>query len=175
MRLHARSAIVAATLAALLAMAGVSAAQEAPEPPNTQPELGEVSRPPDEDPRQVDRPADANERAPLAEDGPPPPRTLWEALQANIFIVILIGGLILMMVLSSRSKRKQETQRRQMLSSLKKGDKITTIGGIVGTVVELREDEVTVKVDDSTRMKFARWAVRGVGEEAKTQSPEERR
>jgi preprotein translocase subunit YajC len=52
-----------------------------------------------------------------------------------------------------------------MLPNVKKGDKITTIGGIVGTIVEMREKDVTVKIDESanTRVKFARWAIRGVG------------
>ena len=56
-----------------------------------------------------------------------------------------------------------------MLSSLKKGDKVTSIGGIVGSVIEIREDEITVKIDETNnvRMKFARWAIRGVGAEAK--------
>jgi preprotein translocase subunit YajC len=60
-----------------------------------------------------------------------------------------------------------------MLSSLRKGDKITTIGGVVGTVMEVRDDEITVKVDESgnVRMKFARWAIRGVGDLAKVESP----
>ena len=60
-----------------------------------------------------------------------------------------------------------------MLSSLKKGDKITSIGGIVGTVIEVRDDEVTVKVDETgnVRMKFARWAIRGVGDAARAEDP----
>ena len=63
-----------------------------------------------------------------------------------------------------------------MLNELKKGDKITTIGGIVGTVIEVRDDEVTVKVDETNniRMKFARWAIRGVGATAKSEKGDEK-
>ena len=93
------------------------------------------------------------------------------------FLFIMIGGFLLLYFLMSRGKRKQAAKRKEMLSNLKKGDKMTTIGGIVGTVMEVREDEVTVKVDETNniRVKFARWAVRGVGETAKTEGPEDKK
>ncbi len=86
-------------------------------------------------------------------------------LQGPWFFIIIIGGFLLLYIWMGRSRRKQQAQRREMLSNLRKGDKITTIGGIVGTIVDTAEDEVTIRVDDAsnTRMKFARWAVRGVG------------
>ena len=60
---------------------------------------------------------------------------------------------------------------------LKKGDKVTSIGGICGTVVEVRDDELVVKVDENNniRLRFSRWAIRGTGEQAKNQGPEENR
>jgi preprotein translocase subunit YajC len=78
----------------------------------------------------------------------------------------LVALMILMFWWTGRARRKQEAKRKELLSSLKKGDKIVTIGGIIGTVIEIRENEVTVKTDESNnvRMKFARWAVREVGE-----------
>ena len=59
-----------------------------------------------------------------------------------------------------------------MLAALKKGDKVTSIGGIVGTIMDVREDEVVVKVDENNnvRMRFARWAVRGTGDDAKKEA-----
>lgn len=83
--------------------------------------------------------------------------------------IIVMVGILLMYVWMGRSRRKQEKARKNLLSSLKKGDKITTIGGIVGTVIEVRDNEVTVKTDESNnvRMKFARWAIRDVGETGK--------
>jgi preprotein translocase subunit YajC len=74
-----------------------------------------------------------------------------------------------------RGRRKQEAKRKEMLSNLKKGDKIVSIGGIIGTVIEAKPEEITVKVDETNnvRMKFARWAIRGVGEDAKTTSPDD--
>ena len=84
-------------------------------------------------------------------------------------IYIMLGAIALMWFMSSRSRKKQEKKRKDMLATLSKGDKVTSIGGIVGTVVEVREDEVTVKVNDNTRLPFARWAIRGVGEEGKNE------
>ncbi|HUS92503.1 MAG TPA: preprotein translocase subunit YajC [Phycisphaerae bacterium] len=93
------------------------------------------------------------------------------------FYVVLLGGFILLYFWMGRSRRKQESKRKEMLSALKKGDKVVTIGGIMGTIMDARPEEVTVKVDETNnvRMKFARWAVRGVGEEAKQEPPDEKK
>ncbi len=91
---------------------------------------------------------------------------------------VMLGVLLLFLIWSSRSSRKkQEAKHQQMLASLKKGDKVTSIGGIVGTIIEVRDDELLVKVDETSnvRMRFARWAIRGTGEQAKTERPEDRR
>ena len=88
-------------------------------------------------------------------------------------MVVMLGGFFLLYIWMGRSRRKQRRERQEMLTALKKGDKITSIGGIVGTVIEVRDDEVTVKVDETgnVRMKFARWAIRGVGETGKAEDP----
>jgi|ETNmetMinimDraft_26_1059896.scaffolds.fasta_scaffold28736_2 preprotein translocase subunit YajC len=92
-------------------------------------------------------------------------------------LVVMVGGMLLLFFWMGRGKRKQESKRRQMLAGLKKGDKVTSIGGIVGTIIEVRESEVTMKVDENNniRMRFARWAIRGIGEEAKEEKPEDRK
>ncbi|KKN86391.1 hypothetical protein LCGC14_0269450 [marine sediment metagenome] len=90
-------------------------------------------------------------------------------------IPLLILGMIgVMFFFSSRKRRKTETDRRDMLAALSKGDKVTSIGGICGTVIEAREDEIVVKVDETNnvRMRFARWAIRGVGDAAKSENAE---
>lgn len=85
------------------------------------------------------------------------------------FLYVMVGALALMFILSGRSKKKQENQKKQMLSSMKKGDRVTTIGGIIGTVIEARENEVVVKVDETNnvRMRFIRSAIHSVGEPSK--------
>ena len=95
----------------------------------------------------------------------------------NKMMLYAMGAMLLMFIFMGRGKRKTEKKRKAMLAQLQKGDKVTTIGGIVGTVLEVRDDEVTVKIDESsnTRMRFARWAVRGVGVDAKTAEPDEKK
>jgi preprotein translocase subunit YajC len=58
-----------------------------------------------------------------------------------------------------------------MLGQLKKGDRIQTIGGVLGTVVEARDTEVLVKVDESsnTKIRFARSAIHRVLEDDKAE------
>ena len=91
------------------------------------------------------------------------------------WLPVMIGGFILLYIWMSRGKKKEQRRRKEMLEALKKGDKITTIGGIVGTVMNVKDDEVTMKVDETTntRMTFARWAVRGVGDAAKAENPKD--
>ncbi|RJE91022.1 preprotein translocase subunit YajC [Paenibacillus sp. 1011MAR3C5] len=58
-----------------------------------------------------------------------------------------------------RPQQKKQKQRTAMLNQIKKGDKITTIGGLHGTVVELMDDTVVIRVNDTTKMTFERSAV----------------
>jgi preprotein translocase subunit YajC len=53
-----------------------------------------------------------------------------------------------------RGPRKQQQQQRQMVQTLKKNDRVRTIGGIIGTVVEVRGDEVHLKVDEANNTKI---------------------
>lgn len=59
---------------------------------------------------------------------------------------------------------KDKQKRKQMLESLKRNDRVMTIGGIVGTVVGVQETEVTLKVDESANVKvtFLRSAIQRV-------------
>lgn len=101
--------------------------------------------------------------------GPPAPSIFLFLRDFGPFLIIIVIFYFLM----SGSKRKQEKQRQQMMNELKKGDRIQTIGGILGTVVEVRENDVLVKVDETTntKIKFSRSAVhRVVGDEDKTES-----
>ena len=82
--------------------------------------------------------------------------------------MLLCGAIILFMFMLGGSTRKQQKKQQEkqnaMLAAMTKGDKIVTIGGIRGSVVEVRESEVVVKVDENnnTRMKFSREAIREV-------------
>ena len=83
-------------------------------------------------------------------------------------LFIMVGFLGLMYFFSSRTRKKQQTQRREMLSKLSKGDKVTSIGGIVGTVVEVKDTEVVVRVDETNniKMRFLTSAISRVGDDS---------
>lgn len=62
-----------------------------------------------------------------------------------------------------RPQKKRDKQVKDMLSALKKGDKITTIGGIYGRIIDIQDDVVTIESGaERTQIVFARWAIKGV-------------
>ena len=67
-----------------------------------------------------------------------------------------------------RPQRKKDKKVKDMLAALKKGDRITTIGGIYGTIMNIKDDTITLAVGQSgqapTEMTVARWAIRQVEE-----------
>lgn len=104
--------------------------------------------------------------SPDAPKGPPAPG--WLLFLQSFGPLILI--LVVFWFLVIGSKRKQERQRREMLDSVKKGDRVQTIGGILGTVLDVREDRIVLKVDESsnTKISFAKSAVhRVLGDDSK--------
>ena len=83
---------------------------------------------------------------------------------------IILIAIIVMYAVMILPKRKQDKQRQQMLTNMKRGDEVQTIGGVIGKVVDPREDRVLVKVDESSNTKiwFSRTAIaRVVAEDAK--------
>ena len=82
----------------------------------------------------------------------------------------LAMAMIVFIFMTERSKRKREERARQaLLRAISKNDRVLTVGGIIGTVMSVRDDEVVLKVDESTntKMTFAKTAVQRVlGDEA---------
>ena len=83
----------------------------------------------------------------------------YQLLHSPLTVMVLIIGV--MWVMFMLPKRKQDKSRQQMLDNMKRGDEIQTIGGVIGKVVEPKEDRVLVKVDESSNTKiwFARSAI----------------
>jgi preprotein translocase subunit YajC len=75
-----------------------------------------------------------------------------------IFLALMF---VLMYMILFRGPRKKQQQHKQMVQSLAKNDRIQTIGGIIGTVVDIKEDEITLKIDESnnTKIKILRSAI----------------
>ena len=84
-------------------------------------------------------------------------------------LTVVMAIMLVFYVFLLKSKKGQESQRKSMLDQLKRGDRIKTIGGILGTVVEAKDDEVLVKVDESsnTKIRFTRSAIHQVVEQSK--------
>ena len=61
-----------------------------------------------------------------------------------------------------RPQNKKQKETKKMLSALKKGDKVVSIGGIHGTVVAVKEQSTVVKVDDNTKLEFSKSAISSV-------------
>lgn len=85
----------------------------------------------------------------------------------------LIAVILLYQFMVARPQRREQAKRDEMLKQLKKNDPVVTIGGIYGTVANLSEDgsEVTLKVDDNTRLRFRRDAIREVIVKTSTTPP----
>jgi preprotein translocase subunit YajC len=97
-----------------------------------------------------------------------PARPWWAGIFGNQFFPIILI-MVVLYVFMIRSKKNQERQRREVLAQLKRGDRVQTIGGVLGTVVEARDDEVLLKVDEgsNTKMRFTRAAIHRVLEAEK--------
>ena len=93
-------------------------------------------------------------------EGPPQQQPAFDPT----FLIVMVALLIGFWLLISLPQRRERKRREEMLANLKKGDKIQTAGGILGTVVDLRDQEVVLKVDESNnvRMRFSRSAVQSV-------------
>ncbi len=75
-------------------------------------------------------------------------------------ILLLIPVLYLVMI---RPQQKRQKQWQQMLSSIKPGDRVTTAGGIRGTILSIKEDVIILKVaPDGIKMEVAKSAIASV-------------
>jgi len=82
-----------------------------------------------------------------------------------LMLPALMIGLVVFMLLSSRSQRKREERKRKELhDQLGKNQRVLTIGGVIGTVVSVKDDQVVVKVDESTntKMTFLKSAIQRI-------------
>ena len=97
-----------------------------------------------------------------------------------VMIVVLVAMMYFMMI---RPENKRKKKAQEMRDSLKKGDIVTSIGGIVGKIVAVQKDTIVIETsDDRVRVELTKWAVSSVGvqsneqpEEKKEERSEERR
>jgi len=80
--------------------------------------------------------------------------------------------MIVFYVVLFRGQGKRQKELNKLVSALKKNDRVVTVGGIVGTVVSARDDEVVVRVDESsnTKLTFVRKSIQRVITEGSSES-----
>ncbi len=78
----------------------------------------------------------------------------------SLIMIALIGVVFYFLLIRPQSKRQKE--QKKMISSVEKGDSVTTIGGIRGTVQSVKEDTFLLQVDGSTKIEFSRNAISNV-------------
>lgn len=99
----------------------------------------------------------APEAAAAAGEAPGTAAALIQMLLPMVLIVVVFYFMLI------RPQRKKDKKVKDMLSNLKVGDRICTIGGIYGTITGLREDTIVLSVGSKdTPIVLARWAIRNV-------------
>ena len=99
-------------------------------------------------------------------------KTYTETTNPIASLVGMVLPLLLMVLIFYfmliRPQRKKDKKVKEMLNALKPGDLVTTIGGIFGTIVSIRDDRITLAIGQknaqATEMTVARWAIRQVEE-----------
>ena len=77
---------------------------------------------------------------------------------STVIMLVLMIAIFYFMLIRPENKRKKEAE--EMRSAVKTGDRITTIGGIMGTVVHVKEDRVVMETGaDQVRIEIAKWAI----------------
>jgi preprotein translocase subunit YajC len=70
----------------------------------------------------------------------------------NLVLIALM--FVVMYLLLFRGPQKKQQQHKRMVQSLEKNDRVRTIGGIIGTIVDIKGDEITLKIDESNNTKI---------------------
>jgi preprotein translocase subunit YajC len=90
---------------------------------------------------------DGSAPAPETPADQPPPSPLMQFLP-----IILIFAVMYLFLFRGPKKKQQE--HKKMVQALKKNDRVRTIGGIYGTVIDVKDDEIVLKIDESTNTKM---------------------
>ncbi len=81
---------------------------------------------------------------------------------SNSMLIFMLPLLVLLMFTMGGGNRRRQKEMQAMLASLEKGDKVQSIGGIIGTIAHVKEGSVVIKVDENTKLEFATSAVQTV-------------
>ena len=80
------------------------------------------------------------------------------SMMSTVVMMVAMLAIFYFMLIRPENKRKKEAE--EMRSSVRKGDKITTIGGIVGTVVDVKDSRIVIETGaDQVRIELEKWAM----------------
>ncbi len=98
---------------------------------------------------------------PVASGAQPLPSASPASSSASLIMLLPVVLLVVLLLTSWQANRKEKAKRAELMASLSTHDKVQTSGGIIGTIAELRDDEVVLRVDESsnTRIRFSRAAI----------------
>ncbi len=82
------------------------------------------------------------------------------AIIIQLIPMVLIFAIFFFLLI--RPQQRERKRREEMLSSLKKGDRVVTGGGLIGTIIGLNEQTVTLRIADTVRVECLRSAVTGL-------------
>lgn len=85
------------------------------------------------------------------QSGAPTPPSMGEVLQRNIPMFIIVFGIFYFLVI--RPQKQEIDAQSQLIASLKKGERVVTSGGILGHVVSVGDDFVTLGLEQNSRLK----------------------
>ena len=79
-------------------------------------------------------------------------------MMSTIIMLVVMLGIFYFLLIRPENKRKKEAE--QTRNSIKVGDQVTTIGGIIGVVVNVKEEKFVMETSaDQVRVEFAKWAI----------------
>ena len=80
-----------------------------------------------------------------------------------VTVIMIVGMIAVFYFLLFRPQKKQQKQEQEMRNSLEVGDEITTIGGIIGEIVSIKDETVTIETGkDRSKIRILRGAIKSV-------------
>lgn len=103
--------------------------------------------------------------APSPVGAPAPGPAMPPGAGGSTFLFALMIAMVAFMLLTARSQKKRErTERENLYAKLARNERVLTVGGVIGTIVSVKDNEVVLKVDEATntKMTFVKTAIQRV-------------
>lgn len=95
-----------------------------------------------------------------AQDGGGGAAASGQGFQSTLFVLIAFFAIFYFLIIRPQQRRQKETKK--MLTALKRGDRVLTSGGIFGTVWDVKEDLIVLKLSEELKVEVTKSAVQAV-------------